>query len=79
MKVDVEGAAGEVLRGAARLLDQHGPAVFLEIHGPQEQAAARDELQARGYRLETLDGTPVGDPTASWVSPLWCTKAPRTP
>ncbi len=74
IKIDVEGAATSVLRGAARLFAEHSPMIYLELHGPEEQAGARDELIARGYAAETLDGAPVADPTSGWHSPLWCRK-----
>ena len=72
IKIDVEGAAASVLRGAARLLDTSSPKIYVEMHGPEEQAGVRDELVARGYVAETLDGARVADPTAGWHNPLWC-------
>lgn len=72
IKVDVEGAAAAVLRGAGRLLDEASPCVYLELHGPEEQAGVRDELLARGYVAETMAGVRVVDPTKGWHSPLWC-------
>ena len=72
IKIDVEGAAPGVLRGARRLIARHGPSVYIELHSPEEQAAIRDELGARGYVIESLDGRRVNDPTVAWVSPLWC-------
>jgi FkbM family methyltransferase len=74
IKIDVEGAAASVLRGATRILEEVGPRLFLELHGPEEQAGIRDELLTRGYVAETLDGTRVADPTVGWNSPLWCFK-----
>lgn len=74
LKIDVEGAAAHVLRGAARILDRFGPNVYIELHGPEEQAGVRDELLGRGYVLETVDGREVHDPVAVWCSPLWCRK-----
>src|SRR5262245_6199419 len=74
VKIDVEGAAASVLRGARHLIGHHGPRFYLELHGPEEQAGVRDELVARGYVAETLDGDVVNDPTAGWFSPLWCYK-----
>ena len=47
--------------------------IYLELHGPEEQAGVRDELVSLGYEIETLDGAVVTDPTAGWASPLWCT------
>ena len=72
IKIDVEGAAASVLRGAARLLATSSPKIYVEMHGPEEQAGVRDELVARGYVAETLDGARVADPTAGWHNPLWC-------
>jgi FkbM family methyltransferase len=72
IKIDVEGAAASVLRGAAGLLAESSPRIYLELHGPEEQAGVRDELLARGYVAETIDGARVPDPTAGWHSPLWC-------
>ena len=72
VKIDVEGAAAAVLRGAARILEETAPPIFLELHGPEEQAGVRDELLARGYVARTLDGARVADPTSAWYSPLWC-------
>ena len=72
LKVDVEGAAAAVLRGAVRVLEEVRPRLFIELHGPEEQAGLRDEVLARGYVAETLDGRRVADPTAGWHSPLWC-------
>jgi FkbM family methyltransferase len=74
IKIDVEGAAASVLRGATRILEDVGPRIFLELHGPEEQAGIRDELLARGYVAETLAGARVADPTVGWNSPLWCFK-----
>ena len=73
IKIDVEGAAASVLRGARQLIADGRPAIYVELHGPEEQVGIRDELLARGYRAETLDGRLVPDPTAGWHSPLWCT------
>jgi FkbM family methyltransferase len=72
IKLDVEGAAGVVLRGARQILDEHAPAIYVELHGPAEQASVKRELIGRGYVVETLDGSRVDDPTAAWQSPLWC-------
>jgi FkbM family methyltransferase len=72
IKIDVEGAGAAVLRGAARTLETAGPGVYIELHGPEEQAGVRDELLSRGYIAETLDGERVDDPTVRWKSPLWC-------
>jgi len=74
IKIDVEGGAAAVLRGARRIIDEVGPGIYVELHGPEEQAGIRDELLTRGYVAETLTGTAVPDPTSGWHSPLWCYK-----
>ena len=72
MKIDVEGAAALLFEGAKGMLTKNKPNVFIELHGPEEQAAVQRELVGRGYELYTLDGTRVFDATTSWNSPLWC-------
>jgi FkbM family methyltransferase len=72
IKIDVEGAGLRVLRGAGRILETIGPRILIELHGPEEQMAVRDELLSRGYVAETLDGVRLPDPTIGWNSPLWC-------
>jgi FkbM family methyltransferase len=72
IKIDVEGAAAAVLRGAQQILQSKRPTLYLELHGPEEQAGVRDHLLTRGYRASTLDGKRVQDPTAGWFSPLLC-------
>lgn len=74
VKIDVEGAAAAVLRGGARLLEGGNPRIYLDLHGPEEQAGVRDELLSRGYVAETIEGRLVADPTLEWQTPLWCYK-----
>ena len=74
IKIDVEGAAAVVLRGARHTLHARSPVIYIELHGPEEQAGVRDSLVAAGYTARTLDGRVVADPTAAWASPLICRK-----
>lgn len=62
IKCDVEGAEGEVLKGAAKILGEHRPIVIVELHsefgaGPVEES--RKILESFGYRLEPLDARQV--------------------
>ena len=72
IKIDVEGAGATVLQGASGVLESYSPGIYIELHGPEEQAGVRDELLSRGYVAETLAGDRVADPTLEWKSPLWC-------
>jgi FkbM family methyltransferase len=70
IKIDVEGAGGVVLSGGDEIFRQARPSLYFELHGPEEQAAAAVLVRKYGYRLTTLDGEAVSDPTAAWKSPL---------
>ncbi len=72
LKIDVEGGAGAVLRGARSLIAQHRPTIYVELHGPEEQEAVRELVTIFNYEAQTLSGSNVTDPTAGWFSPLVC-------
>jgi FkbM family methyltransferase len=55
VKLDVEGAEGDVLRGASGVLAEHRPIVVCELHDTNEEVA--DLLEAARYALEPLDGS----------------------
>jgi FkbM family methyltransferase len=62
VKVDVEGAEAEVLRGAERVLREARPTWLIELHGEDQATAVQTLLSAAGYQLWTLDGAPVRSP-----------------
>jgi FkbM family methyltransferase len=72
LKIDVEGGAGAVLRGAQHLIAKHRPTIYIELHGPEEQKSVRDLLTTFRYRAQLLSGLEVPDPTAGWFNPLVC-------
>ena len=74
LKIDVEGAGAAVLRGARRLLMEAGPIIFMELHGPEEQQAAK-ELKDIGYTFSNLAGEKIADPVETWCSPILCQRA----
>lgn len=61
IKLDVEGAELEILRGMTGVLQRHRPALLLEIHGPYLPmfGASGEEvmkwLREQGYQLEPID------------------------
>jgi FkbM family methyltransferase len=58
VKLDVEGAEADVLRGMRGLLRERRPALAVEFH-TEDGWAGRRELLDAGYRLESLEGDPV--------------------
>jgi FkbM family methyltransferase len=66
IKMDVEGAEPQVIRGAARLLSADRPVILSELHPTQLARASGvtvddflGQMRALGYRAQTLDGTPI--------------------
>jgi len=52
MKIDVEGAEIRALRGARRLLTDHHPLLFVEVHTPEvTRKMVTDELKPYDYRV----------------------------
>ena len=54
MKIDVEGAELEVLKGGARMISAKRPVIFLATHSETLDAACRAFLEAFGYRIREL-------------------------
>ncbi len=76
IKIDVEGAGLEVIKGALQLIQIHRPAIYFEIHAAHDQAP---ELQAIsmlkekfGYLISGIDSILQDPPTAMWGGALWC-------
>jgi FkbM family methyltransferase len=66
IKMDVEGAEPQVIRGAKRLLQEDRPVVLSELHPIQLERASgvtADEFLAQltsiGYRVQDLQGRPI--------------------
>lgn len=70
IKVDVEGAAAGVFEGGETALTKKRPLIFVELHGPEEQAAVQLVIDRYGYRAEDLGGQPVPRVLDGWHSPL---------
>lgn len=62
IKIDVEGGELLVLRGAARLLREHRPVLFMELHSPELARECRNFLESLGYEIEVLREEDAVDP-----------------
>jgi FkbM family methyltransferase len=54
VKIDVEGAESQVLRGMARVMREHRPTLIIEIHDEQG-SSVESILSEAGYRSEVLN------------------------
>ena len=68
IKIDVEGAEPQVIRGARRILQEDRPVVLAELHPTQLARASGTtadeflkELRAIGYESRLLDGAAIDD------------------
>ena len=55
MKIDVEGAEVDVLRGALKTLESAKPMVLVATHSPEIHRCVIDMLREHGYRTTALD------------------------
>jgi FkbM family methyltransferase len=69
IKMDVEGAEPQVLRGAARILEKDRPVILSELHATQLQRASGitadqflTQLHAHGYRAHAIENGKPGAP-----------------
>jgi FkbM family methyltransferase len=63
MKIDVEGAELDVLRGAADTVRECHPVIFLSTHGAQVHADCLGWLSERRYSLEPVSGSDLATAT----------------
>ena len=69
MKIDVEGAEGEVLSGARTLLENHQPILFLDTHQREAHNATVAILTELDYDIVCLDGKPLPESKELIASP----------
>lgn len=61
MKIDVEGAEYDVLKGAQKLILDHQPILFLDTHDRKAHNLTLSFLDELGYVFEILDGKPLDE------------------
>jgi len=49
VKIDVEGAGAEIIKGASKTIIKCKPVIFFEVHNKAERLAVR-KLESIGYR-----------------------------
>lgn len=59
MKIDVEGAEVDVLRGCTEVLAAHHPAIVLATHGRAAHDVCIETLTAHGYKVRSVNSLDV--------------------
>jgi FkbM family methyltransferase len=54
MKIDVEGAEMQVLRGGAQTIESAKPVIFLSVHSAELKRECEEFLRQRGYTLQEI-------------------------
>jgi len=76
VKMDIEGGEVLALPGMRRILNEHHPILFLELHGPESEKVAWESLTAAGYRLMSMESgyAPIDSPASlGWKAYLIAT------
>lgn len=77
MKVDVEGAEYDALRGAQNLLKTYRPVLFLDTHNRNAHHLTIKLLEELGYRFEILDEKPLDETRELVAYPVMSSKKSR--
>lgn len=59
VKIDIEGAEGEMLAGSQKLLAEHRPVLIIEVHNIASMHDTMTRLLSSGYRTRILKEAPV--------------------
>lgn len=55
VKIDVEGAEVQVLKGMQQMISKAHPRIILEVHSEQLEQESAEMLRSWGYRVEVVD------------------------
>lgn len=76
LKIDVEGAAADVIAGAEHLLNRSRPSIYLELHA---LSRSDPELELLGrlrsewnYKITDITGGLDREPGIDWGAAVWC-------
>lgn len=76
LKIDVEGAGAEVLKGAEQTLRQHRPMIYMEVHASSISSPEWEALQRLktdfGYQINDINGTFGENRGPLWGAAAWC-------
>lgn len=76
IKIDVEGAGAEVLKGAENTLRTHRPMIYMEVHASRTEAPEWEALQRLkndfGYHVNDINGTFGENRGPLWGAAAWC-------
>ena len=61
IKIDVEGAEYDVLRGAEKIIEKFRPTLFLDTHQRTAHQNTIQYLEEHHYHFEILDGKPLSE------------------
>ncbi|MBA4119622.1 MAG: hypothetical protein C0513_02845 [Isosphaera sp.] len=69
IKIDTEGAEGDVLRGARRTIDQHRPRLAIALHGDDKARDCAAVLAGHGYHVAGWVSTPGSPRVYAAITP----------
>jgi FkbM family methyltransferase len=69
LKIDVEGAEAQVLKGARALLSDHHPTIFLATHGSEIHSECCRLLVSLEYELKAINGARLDETDEIVASP----------
>src|SRR4029077_1501096 len=70
IKIDIEGAEGNALMGAEKLLRERPPILLVDLHNPEQDVTVGKILSKNGYTAHrTEDGSQVNDLLKGWPCP----------